>query len=228
MRTYKTVLCYDGEGFHGWQKQGNTENTVQARLEAVLSRFAGEPVEVQGAGRTDKGVHAKGQTASFRLSKEASCEELLTYMNRYLPDSLAVLSVEEAEPRFHARLHAKAKTYVYRLWDGEAPNVFERPYLWQCREKTGRVNVEDLNSRLARLVGERDFREFSRYTGKKSTVRTLYEARAVRTGDLIEITFRGNGFLYRQVRMMLGWALTDGKYTVPAQGLCLEKVEYDT
>ena len=226
MNNYKMVLSYDGSLFNGWQKQGNTKNTIQEKLEAVLSQLAGEAVEVQGAGRTDRGVHAKGQAASFKLLTEADCETILTYLNQHLPAAMAVLSVEKAEERFHARLNARAKTYVYRLWDGPVPNVFQRTYVWQCREETGRIDIEALNDRLAQLTGEQDFREFSRYTGKKSTVRTLYEATARRTGDLVEMTFRGNGFLYHQVRMMTGWALMGKKYTAPAQGLCLESVEY--
>ena len=226
MGNYRMVLSYDGGKFNGWQKQRNTNNTIQAKLEAVLESFSGYPVEVQGAGRTDRGVHAKGQTASFRLRTDESCETIQNYMNENLPETIAILSVSTAEERFHARLHAKAKTYVYRLWDGPIPNVFQRNFLWQCRNVTGRIDVSALNCRLQQFIGEQDFRAFSRYTGNKSAVRTVYEASAVRKGDLVEITFKGNGFLYNQVRMMTGWALTGEKYTAPAHGLCLEQVSY--
>lgn len=227
MSNYIIVLSYDGWKFNGWQKQRNTKNTIQAKLEAVLESFAGYPVEIQGAGRTDRGVHAKGQTASFRLRTDESCEIIRNYMNQNLPETIAILSISKVTERFHARLNAKAKTYVYRLWDGDVPNVFQRHYIWQCRELTGRVDIDLLNRRLAELKGERDFKDFSRYTGNKSTIRTVYEAFAVRKGNLIEIVFRGNGFLYNQVRMMTGWALTGEKYTAPARGLCLENVEYN-
>jgi tRNA pseudouridine38-40 synthase len=227
MTNYKMTVCYDGSCFHGWQKQKNTENTVQGRLEEALGRIMGYPVELQGAGRTDRGVHAAGQVASFCLETSENGEAIRDRLNQYLPESVAVLSVEEAPLRFHARLNALSKTYVYRLWDGPVPNVFQRNYVWQCREVTGRIDVETLNRRLQRFTGEQDFRPFSRYTGSKSAVRTIYEASAERRGDEIRITFRGNGFLYNQVRMMVGWALTGEKYTAPAHGLCLESIAYD-
>lgn len=226
MTNYKMTVSYDGSRFHGWQKQKNTDNTIQHRLEEALGKLMGYPVEIQGAGRTDKGVHAEGQVVSFQLPAAESCELLRDRLNRCLPESLGVLSVEEALPRFHARLSAVSKTYVYRLWDGAVPNVFQRQYLWQCRDVTGRIDVSVLNSRLQQFTGEQDFRAFSRYTGNKSTVRRIDEAFAERHGDEICITFRGNGFLYNQVRMMVGWALTGEKYTVPAQGLCLKQVAY--
>ena len=227
MTNYKMTVSYDGSRFHGWQKQKNTENTVQGRLEEALGRLMGYPVELQGAGRTDRGVHAAGQVASFCLETSENCEGLRDCLNRYLPESVAVLSVEEASARFHARLNAVSKTYVYRLWDSPVPNVFQRNYVWQCREVTGQIDIETLNRRLQRFTGEQDFRQFSRYTGSKSTVRTIYEASAERWGEEIRITFRGNGFLYNQVRMMVGWALTGEKYTAPAHGLCLESIAYD-
>lgn len=227
MTNYKMTVSYDGSRFHGWQKQKNTENTVQGRLEEALGRLMGYSVELHGAGRTDRGVHAAGQVASFCLETSESCEALRDRLNQYLPESVAVLSVEEAPHRFHARLSAVSKTYVYRLWDGPVPNVFQRNYIWQCRELTGEIDLEALNCRLQQLTGEQDFRPFSRYTGKKSTVRTVYEAFAERVGAEIRITFRGNGFLYNQVRMMVGWALTGEKYTAPAHGLCLDSVAYD-
>ena len=106
---YKMILAYDGARYDGWQKQGNTERTIQGKLEAALGRLTGETVELQGAGRTDAGVHARGQAASFHLASERDCRELLEELNRYLPEDLAVLSLERAPERFHARLNALEK-----------------------------------------------------------------------------------------------------------------------
>ena len=128
---YKMILAYDGARYDGWQKQGNTERTIQGKLEAALGRLTGETVELQGAGRTDAGVHARGQAASFHLASERDCRELLEELNRYLPEDLAVLSLERAPERFHARLNALGKRYRYQLAFGSRKPVFERKYLYR-------------------------------------------------------------------------------------------------
>ena len=125
------ILAYDGARYDGWQKQGNTERTIQGKLEAALGRLTGETVELQGAGRTDAGVHARGQAASFHLASERDCRELLEELNRYLPEDLAVLSLERAPERFHARLNALGKRYRYQLAFGSRKPVFERKYLYR-------------------------------------------------------------------------------------------------
>ena len=118
---FKLTIQYDGTRYDGWQKQGNTDNTIQGKLESVLSRLAERPVEVHGAGRTDAGVHAEGQTASVRLPDRFSSGEVLEYLNRYLPEDIAVLTVEEADDRFHARLSATGKVYRYAVRTGGVP-----------------------------------------------------------------------------------------------------------
>ena len=157
METFKLTLAYDGSRYDGWQKQGNTGATIQGKLEGVLSLLAGAPVEVQGAGRTDAGVHARGQTASFRMETDLSPVQILAYLNRYLPEDIAVLDCQTAPPRFHARLSAKGKRYLYRLWTSEIPNVFERKYLtpWPYALELG-----DMERAAALLTGTHDFRSF--------------------------------------------------------------------
>ncbi len=226
MKNYKMIIEYNGSSFKGWQKQENTSDTIQGKMEKALSEITGEVVEIHGAGRTDAGVHAKGQVANFKLKEECDCGTLKTRLNDMLPKTVSVKSLEETEPRFHARLNAKSKTYVYRLWDGADKAIFCEPFVWQCREVTGEIDIDVLNEKLRQFVGEHDFKEFSRYKGNKSTVRTVYEATAARDGDLVTIHFTGNGFLYNQIRMMVGFALTGEKYTAPAKGLMLERVEY--
>ena len=137
---YKAVLQYEGTRYRGWQSQGNTENTIQGRLEAVLSRMEGAPVEVHGSGRTD----AAGQTISFQSGCGRSAGEIRDYMNQYLPEDIAVLSVEEAAPRFHARLNAVRKTYVYQIWNSPVQNIFKRRFQTRIAEpgsyeKSGRA-----------------------------------------------------------------------------------------
>ena len=107
MPNYKLTLSYDGSRYNGWQKQGNTDNTIQQRLETLLTRLLAQPVEVAGSGRTDAGVHARMQVCSFRAGTELSPAELLEGIRRYLPDDIAAESLELAPPRFHARLNCR-------------------------------------------------------------------------------------------------------------------------
>ena len=134
-QNYRMTLQYEGTKYNGWQKQGNTENTIQAKLEAILQKLDGGEVEVRGSGRTDAGVHARGQVASFALEHPLKPAEVMDYINRYLPRDIAVTELTEAEPRFHARLNAKEKTYLYRIWNSEAPCVFDRRYTALFPEK---------------------------------------------------------------------------------------------
>src|SRR5699024_5093342 len=112
---YKMVIQYDGTRYDGWQKQGNTDRTIQGRLEQVLSRMEGEEIEIHGAGRTDAGVHAKGQTANVKLRTEYLPQEPQETLNRYLPEDIEVTEVTVVPERFHSRLNAVGKTYSYRL-----------------------------------------------------------------------------------------------------------------
>ena len=111
LNNYKILIEYVGSMYNGWQKQGNTKNTIQGKFENILHELTGESVEINASGRTDAGVHAKGQVANFKTEKDYPCDYLKNYFNKYLPVDIKVLSVEKASDRFHARLNAKAKTY---------------------------------------------------------------------------------------------------------------------
>lgn len=198
---YKAILQYEGTRYRGWQSQSNTENTIQGKLEALLSRMEGEPVEVHGSGRTDAGVHAAGQVIHFRSSKR-SAKEIQDYMNQYLPEDIAVLSVEEAAPRFHARLNAVRKTYVYQIWNDPVVNVFERRFLTQIPEP---LNVEAMKRAAGLLCGTHDYRAFcSLKRFKKSTVRTVESIEIRQDGAKLQIFYTGDGFLYHMVRILTG------------------------
>lgn len=204
------ILEYDGTRYDGWQKQGNTENTIQAKLEAVLSRRAGEEIEVSGSGRTDAGVHARGQAANFHMDESAlgSPEEIMAYLNRYLPEDIRVLSAREAPERFHSRLSAVSKTYAYYVETLDKKPVFERKYAYGlgCRPDIGLMR-----SAASLLIGEHDFRSFcaNRHM-KKSTVRRLDSIEIREEGSRIIFCYRGNGFLYRMVRILTGTLLEVG------------------
>lgn len=138
MPNFRMTLSYDGTRYNGWQRQGNTPDTIQGRLETVLSDLLAQPVEVAGSGRTDAGVHARMQTASFRAKTDLPASELLRRLRARLPGDIGVLTLEETAPRFHARLSCRGKTYVYRVWNSETPNVFERRLSTPCRSRSTR------------------------------------------------------------------------------------------
>ena len=127
-KNYKLTLAYDGTRLFGWEHQPDKE-TIQGKLETVLERLQGRPVDVIGAGRTDAGVHARAMVASVRLDVAESPEGIRDYMNRYLPDAIAVREVKEAGERFHARYNALGKTYRYTCFDGPVKPVFDRKYV---------------------------------------------------------------------------------------------------
>ena len=245
MTNYKMIFSYDGTRYAGWQKQGNTDNTIQGKLEELLSRLTGESVEVAGAGRTDAGVHAAGQVANFKLHTPWPAAKLQEKINEYLPGDIAVLSLEEAPERFHSRLNAKGKCYEYRIWNSTVPNVFERKFMTQIPEK---LDVAKMNAAAAQFVGTHDFKalcSLKRY--KKSTVRTIYSLKVEQDGAGVRIVAEGDGFLYNMVRIIAGTLIEVGLgqrsvesikpmieskdrqmsgYTAQPQGLFLVKVWY--
>lgn len=245
-RNFKITLAYDGTRYSGWQKQGNTGNTIQGKLEKVLSAMFGTAVEVQGCGRTDAGVHAAAQTANFKMDTKAGPAEICRYLRAYLPQDIGVLSVEEVDVRFHARLSAKRKTYRYRIWNSDVPNVFERKYLYLCPEP---LDTAAMEACVPYFLGTHDFRAFcSNPDLKKSSVRTIYEMRLERLGPELRLTVTGSGFLYNMVRLIAGTLLEVGRGHLrpeeipeilesqdrrragpmaPACGLCMMEVEYE-
>ena len=242
---YKLTIQYDGSRYDGWQRQGNTDNTIQGKIEGVLSRLTGESVEIHGAGRTDAGVHAEGQVASVRLSGKRSATEVKDYLNQYLPEDIAVVDVQEADERFHARLTAVGKVYRYDIRQGSTPNVFRRKYQYRVTEP---LDVAAMKKAAEYLTGTHDYRAFcSNKRYKKSTVRTVTSIDIAVKGADMSITFRGDGFLYNMVRILTGTLLevglgerkpeempavldsldrTQAGKTAPAQGLMLVQVEY--
>lgn len=245
MTNYKLLIEYDGTRYYGWQRQPN-QNTIQGKLESVLSAMCQKDVEVIGAGRTDGGVHAKGMVANVNLETELSAEEIRDYLNRYLPDDIAVLEVKEASPRFHARYNATGKTYCYTCFDGDVKPVFDRKYYTRLEEKP---DIERMKRAAEILKGQHDFRNFCvNPRMKKSTVRCVDKILIERDGGYIRFTFHGTGFLQNMVRIMVGTLLEVGcgrmtaeqvrevlenperqkaGPTAPAQGLCLMSVDYD-
>ncbi len=245
MRNFKLTLCYDGGRYDGWQRQGNSDDTIQGRLETLLSRLLDQSIEVAGSGRTDAGVHALEQVCSFRAETEEDCGELLRQIRRYLPEDIGAIALEDAPPRFHARLSCREKTYVYRIWNSDEPNVFERKWMLSVPQE---LDTEAMRRAAAQLPGEHDFSSFcaNRHM-KKTAVRRLKSIEITRMGNEIRIALTADGFLYHMVRIIVGTLLEVGEGkraaedmaailasrdrmeagpTAPAQGLALWSVKY--
>ena len=245
MKNYRMVLEYDGSRYDGWQKQGNSSQTIQGKIEGVLERMAGMPVEVHGSGRTDAGVHALAQTANFHADVSMSEEEIKDYLNKYLPEDIGVKSVEQASDRFHSRLNGIEKTYLYQIETGGKKQVFERKYIYGLFQP---LNVKEMERAASFLIGEKDFKSFcSNKKLKKSSVRILKSIEFKQEGSKLFIRYTGNGFLYNMVRILTGTLIEVGLgqrkaeemkeileakersaagFTAPPEGLFLEKVYY--
>lgn len=243
---YVIWLSYDGTRYDGWQKQGNTDRTIQGKLEAVLGRLDEGAVEVRGSGRTDAGVHALAQVADFRLKGEIPPCEVMGYLNRYLPDDVSVRRIEKAPERFHSRLNAVRKRYRYQIETGLKKDVFQRGFYYGLGRE---LDLKAMEQAAALLIGTHDFKSFcGNKKMKKSTVRTLESIEIKRIGDTkVHILFTGNGFLQQMVRILAGTLIEVGEgkrrpgdvsrilaardrqeagFTAPPEGLFLETVEY--
>lgn len=245
MKNYKLTIQYEGTKYSGWQTQGNTDNTIQGKLEAILKKMLGQTVEVHGSGRTDAGAHARGQVANFKANTTQTKEEILEYLNLYLPQDIGIVEIEEMPNQFHSRLNVKNKTYIYRIWNSAIPNVFERREMYVFPKK---LNLEKMQEAADYLTGEHDFKSFcANKRTKKSTVRMIDQIEIQKLGNEVRFTLMGNGFLYNMVRIIVGTLIEVGEGkrkpddilaileykdreaaggTMPAQGLTLLKVEY--
>ena len=245
MQNYKLLLAFDGTRYLGWEKQQNTDMTIQGKIEAVLEKMVEAPVELIGCGRTDAGVHAKGMVANVKLETKMTPQQICTYMNHYLPDDICVREVSIASERFHSRYNATGKTYCYTCYVGEFKPLFDRKYVYVIDQE---LNLEAMRNAAEYLMGEHDFASFcANKKMKKSTVRIVDKIDIVRKGEYLYLTFHGNGFLHHMVRILTGTLLEVGfgkrspesmtelleaknralaGVTAPAQGLCMMKVDY--
>ena len=246
MRSFKLVLEYEGTNYHGWQAQPGLA-TIQGALQEALARIAGTRVDVMGAGRTDAGVHALGQVASFRADLRLDPPVLGRALNAALPRDIAVLEVAEAPPGFDARRDATARTYRYTLLCRP-----QRSALWRdlALHVPRPLDLEAMGAAAGRLVGEHDFSAFrAAHCTAPSPVRRLAEARLEREGDLVHFIITADAFLQHMVRIIMGTMLQVGEKrltptgfqrvlasrdrrqagrTLDPRGLCLVRVRYDS
>ena len=245
-RRLALLVEYEGTGFGGSQYQKNT-GTIQDALERALSSLTGEPIRVALAGRTDAGVHARGQVAAFSSGSRHSPEVFLRALNHHLPDQIAVRAVREVSPGFDPRRRATSRWYRYTVYNGRQRPALLRRFVWQVAEP---LDERAMGTAAAALAGEHDFAAFTQpsLAGRQSTVRRVLRAEVSRRGRWLTMDVEANAFLRRQVRRLAA-ALVDvgrGKLspeefeaalrearpgacsrTAPARGLCLMKVRYE-
>lgn len=220
---WKLTLAYDGTDFFGWQVQPERA-TIQGELAAAVERTTGERVLPQGSGRTDAGVHARGQVASFRLEAGIPAANLQRALNRTLPEAIRVLSAETAAKDFHARHSAKAKTYEYRIFCGDICPPWTARYAWALnasRKGVGsrRVDVEAMQEAARAIVGTHDFTSFAasdpelrerRGENADEPVRTIFASEWTEQGKMLIYRVRGDGFLHHMVRNVVGTCVDAG------------------
>lgn len=245
MRNIKLTIEYDGRRYLGWQRLGDSEKTIQGKIESTLNQMTGEKIEITGSGRTDTGAHARGQVANFKTESDMNEAEMVDFLNRYLPQDIVVKKAEEVPERFHARYNAVGKQYSYYVWNDPIPSAFERYRSFYYPDELDFIKMEEA---CWKLTGTHDFIGFSALKKtKKSTVRTIERISIDKEGSMLHFTFEGDGFLHKMVRILMGTILEigagrlelevidevlekkirqDAGETVPAQGLFLDEVYY--
>lgn len=216
MRTLKLTVAYDGTRLVGWQRQGEGAS-VQGLLEEALARLERAPVSVQGAGRTDAGVHALGQVASVRVTFEHDTATVARALNAQLPPDVRVLLIEEVDAAFHARFSARLKTYRYQIRNGAIVSPFEHAYVWHVPE---RLDVAAMQEAAAMFVGTHDFAAFRSVGGETaSTVRTVTRSAWREESGLLAYEISGTGFLRHMVRALVGTLVEVGRGWRPPAGM---------
>ena len=214
MPAFKITVAYDGTDFIGWQRQASG-TSIQGLLEDALGELDEREVAVVGAGRTDAGVHALGQVAGFSLQRAIAPDALVRAMNVRLPESVRVISAEGALASFHARFDASAKTYRYRIWNGDVLSPFERRYVWHV---IGALDLEAMREAAAMIEGRHDFKAFQGTDSE--TQSTEREVRVSRIANpqkaLLEYEISGTGFLRHMVRTIVGTLVEIGRGRFPS------------
>lgn len=244
MPCYKLTLAYDGTAYHGFQIQANAL-TVQHYLEKALDTLFGKTIRIEGAGRTDAGVHARGQVVSFAAPSLIPVDRLPAALNGILPEDIVITGAQLVKDGFSSRRDAQVKNYSYTIDNGPYPDVLKRLYAWHVARP---LDLKAMRKGASLLPGKHDFKAFQAAGSKvKTTVRTLYNLDLTIEGNFIILHFSGDGFLYKMVRNITGTLVEVGigrinaeeicrileegsrklaGATAPARGLCLEKVLY--
>ncbi|MCX7774118.1 MAG: tRNA pseudouridine(38-40) synthase TruA [Clostridia bacterium] len=245
MRNIKLTVEYDGSRYHGWQYQENALS-VQEVLSKALKRLTGEDIIPDGAGRTDGGVHAYGQVASFRTASSIPADKFMVALNTFLPDDVSISSSTLADDSFHARFSAKGKHYRYQILNRHTRSALYANRVWHVREH---LDVDAMRQAAGYFIGHHNFKAFCASGHQVKTFdRTVYESKWSQDGDLLIFDTKGDGYLYNMVRIMVGTMVDIGRgrfsprvieeaiasgernnlgVTAPPSGLYLMEVYYD-
>jgi tRNA pseudouridine38-40 synthase len=245
LRNIKLVLEYDGAHYYGWQRLPGNHKTIQGRLEYILAEILNEKIEVIGASRTDRYVHALGQVANFKTRSRLSLKEIDSRLTAHLPPDIQVVGSEEVSGKFHARYLAKMKEYVYRIWNSPVKNIFERHYFHHIMTP---LDIDAMNKAREYFIGTKDFKNFTAMKSKtKPTVKTIEFIDIEKSGEKVTVTIKGEGFLHKMVRIITGTLIEVGLhersiaevgdmfekpsrvtsgFTAPAHALFLKKIYY--
>jgi len=245
MRNIKIIIEYEGSNYFGWQKQPEGP-TIQETIENALEKITGESIALLGSGRTDSGVHARGQAASFKTESDIKATEFQMGLNSTLPKDITILDAKEVDPDFHAQFSTRSKVYNYQILNRTHPSALLRKRSWYIPTP---LDIDQMKKSTEYLIGEHDFKAFAQSgTGVRTTVRTVLRAHIEqKDNNVIEFNIEATGFLKRMVRLIMGTMVQVGKgritpldfskildsgektkfvYAAPAHGLYLEKVKY--
>jgi len=245
LRNIKLLIEYDGTNYHGWQRQPGLL-TIQQVIEEAIEKITGGKTPLLGSGRTDAGVHALGQVANFKTDSNIELKNIDKALNSMLPDDIVILKAEEADFDFHSQYNSANKTYIYKILNRTSPSALNQKRVWHIPYK---LNVKAMQNAASHLVGEHDFRVFSKTGSRvKTTVRKVLAAEfAIEDNELIEFHLQATGFLKGMVRLIVGTLANIGKGKItetefeqiiitgnkhkfiksaPAHGLYLAKVNY--
>lgn len=245
MRNIKISLSFDGSRYSGWQRLGDDDNTIQGKLEELLSRMTDEKINVIGCSRTDKGVHAMALVCNFFTNSHMTIDEMEDYINQYLPNDIVAYNLEEVDDRFHSRYNAKSKLYRYTIDNNKYQDVFTRRYTSHIPDT---LDLRLMQEAANNLVGTYDFAAFTTMKSKKkSTIKTIIDIRITKENNYIFIYYEGDGFLHNMIRIITGTLIRVGKNElspkdiknilevkdrsiagpmIEAKGLCLVEVRY--
>jgi tRNA pseudouridine38-40 synthase len=245
MDTFKAVVAYDGTDFHGFQRQVANQRTVQGEIEAALGQIGWSEKSINAAGRTDAGVHARGQVVAFQLSWEATLEDLERALNANLPPDVSVIKTERVDPEFHPRFSAKKRSYAYYIYQAPQRDPLRERFSWRVWPEP---DFEVLSRSAKLLLGSHDFGAFGTAPiDGGHTVRTITTANWQEFDEELVFVIEADAFLYHMVRRLVGALVTVGSdpqklaefqrilsdprknwqgTMAPARGLVLEGVEY--
>lgn len=244
MRNIKLIIEYDGTNYFGWQKQPH-KVTVQQTIEEAIGKITKENVEIFGSGRTDKGVHARGQVANFLTEARMPGDKFKNAINSALPEDIVISHSEEVEYSFHSRYNAIGKEYKYIFYNRRMPSPLLRNFAYHVPQK---LHFDIMQKGATDFIGTHDFKAFmASGSSVKNTIRTIHHVNLNKNHEIIELKIHGNGFLYNMVRIIAGTLVDIGigkihrdtipliidsrdrknaGHTAPSHGLYLEKVFY--